>query len=202
MLRIKSLKKYIINKGQQCGRIPYIHILVNKNNMLSGGFIPDNLIGEGKTMLCAVCANAFDRMCQNARKSGIVINSVSGYRSFQRQRQVYIESCLTNGIEHAIRYVAPPGASEHQTGLAIDVSCDDIDNELTDEFGATKAGQWLEKYSHYYGFILRYPKGWEDITGFGYEPWHFRYVGNELAIHMKKNNIYTLEQWCCCYGRK
>ena len=86
------------------------------------------------------------------------------------------------------------GTSEHQTGLAIDISCPTMNGILTDKFGETKEGKWVAENSYKYGFIVRYPKNKSNITGYGYEPWHIRYVGTELAKYLFDNNI-TLDEY-------
>lgn len=91
-------------------------------------------------------------------------------------------------------YSARPGQSEHQTGLAMDISAPSVQSALTTEVESTPEGQWLRENAHRYGFILRYPAGKEHITGYAYEPWHFRYVGRELAAFLKKKGL-TLEEY-------
>ena len=90
--------------------------------------------------------------------------------------------------------VTVPGASEHQIGLALDIICNEY-TSLTEGFGDTEAGKWLAENSYRYGFILRYPKGKEYITGIEYEPWHFRYVGVEAATVITKAGITLEEFW-------
>ena len=87
-----------------------------------------------------------------------------------------------------------PGASEHQTGLALDVSCQAVDYQLDERFGETREGRWLKRCAPLYGFILRYPKGKEHITGYGWEPWHIRYVTRSLALYLTLTGL-TLEEY-------
>ena len=91
-------------------------------------------------------------------------------------------------------YVAAPGTSEHQSGLALDLSCPAIRMQLIPEFSHTPEGQWLARNASLYGFILRYPKNKESITGVPYEPWHIRYVTRELAGYLKLTGL-TLEEY-------
>ncbi|MBE5797167.1 MAG: D-alanyl-D-alanine carboxypeptidase family protein [Clostridiales bacterium] len=113
---------------------------------------------------------------------GVTLKAVSGYRSYQRQATIYQNKLERVGSKaKADEYVARPGASEHQLGLAMDVGQKSDDVNLTSSFGKTKGGKWVKEHCWEYGFILRYQEGWEDVTGYAYEPWHVRYVGKENA---------------------
>ncbi len=113
---------------------------------------------------------------------GVTLKAVSGYRSYQRQSTIYQNKLDRVGSrEKADEFVARPGASEHQLGLAMDVGQKNDDVNLTSSFGKTKGGRWVAEHCWEYGFILRYQEGWEDVTGYAYEPWHVRYVGKENA---------------------
>ena len=100
----------------------------------------------------------------------------------------------TIGEEYASIHVAKPGFSEHQCGLSADVSSKSVNLQLTIDFEHTKEGIWLFNNAHKFGFIIRYPKGKEYITGYAYEPWHIRYVGKSIATTIFNNNL-TLEEW-------
>ncbi|HKM03663.1 MAG TPA: M15 family metallopeptidase [Lachnospiraceae bacterium] len=145
-------------------------------------------------------------MLQGAREDGVNLIICSPYRDFHRQQVLFdrkINAYLKMGYTYLDAFksssqsVTVPGASEHQIGLAFDFVCDTY-NILNDGFGETSAGKWLSKHSYEYGFILRYPSGKESITGIGYEPWHFRYVGKEAATVMKENEL-TLEEFVDTY---
>lgn len=113
---------------------------------------------------------------------GVTLKAVSGYRSYQRQATIYqnkLDRVKTQ--EKADQYVARPGASEHQLALAMDVGQKNDEVNLTSSFGKTKGGKWVAEHCWEYGFILRYQEGWEDVTGYAFEPWHVRYVGKEYA---------------------
>ncbi|WAA09875.1 M15 family metallopeptidase [Fervidibacillus albus] len=97
--------------------------------------------------------------------------------------------------------VAQPGTSEHQTGLTMDITAYSVNQQLVESFGQTEEGKWLENNAHQYGYILRYPKGKETITGYKYEPWHFRYVGVEAATVIFENG-WTLEEFFEVVQRK
>ena len=106
----------------------------------------------------------------------------------------------TEGAFTGSPFVAEPGTSEHQSGLALDVSCPSIHMELSERFSATGEGRWLKKNAPLYGFILRYPKSKEEITGIPYEPWHIRYVTKPLASWLTITNL-TLEEYHCFPSR-
>lgn len=97
------------------------------------------------------------------------------------------------GVEEALKYVALPGQSEHQLGLALDVTSISAGLKLTGDFGDKIEGKWLKENAHRFGFIMRYPRGKESLTGYEYDPWHIRYVGNEAADYLFRNSL-VLEQ--------
>lgn len=123
-------------------------------------------------------------------QTGAQLSVVSPYRSYSNQVSTYNGWVARLGKAQADRQSARPGFSEHQTGLAVD-----IDTAVSQAFGTTQAGKWLAANSWQYGFILRYPDGFEPVTGYEYEPWHFRYVGPALAAEMHTTGIQTLEQF-------
>jgi zinc D-Ala-D-Ala carboxypeptidase len=128
-----------------------------------------------------------------AGKGTLILNS--GFRTYNTQKGLYDRTKETRGQAVAEKLSARPGHSEHQLGLAADFSARGQGCVILVCFGNTEAGRWLEENAHEYGFILRYPKGYRAITGFQYEPWHFRYVGVELAKKMRTNGIKTLEEF-------
>jgi D-alanyl-D-alanine carboxypeptidase len=125
---------------------------------------------------------------------GIEIKMTTAYRSYDFQEILYNNYVSQSGAEEADRFSAKPGQSEHQTGLAVDVSSSSVGYELTDAFGDTSEGKWLAQHAHEYGFILRYPDGKEAITGYMYEPWHLRYVGLFVANEIYQKG-FTLEEY-------
>lgn len=138
---------------------------------------------------------AMDQMILAAKEAGYEIVAFSSFRSYEYQKELYDKYVARDGRAEADRYSARPGHSEHQTGLAFDVGeASRKDLWLTSEFGETPAGKWLAENAHQYGFILRYPKGKEAITGFMYESWHFRYLGVELATKVYESGL-TLEEY-------
>ncbi|MBE6160436.1 MAG: D-alanyl-D-alanine carboxypeptidase family protein [Lactobacillales bacterium] len=172
-------------------------VLVNKNNKLKDDFIPNNLIkldlkhSNDEKYLKKEAALAFYKLSSDAKKLGYRIIVVSAYRSYTYQEKLFDYYVKEKGINYALNCSAKAGHSEHQTGLAIDVEGSNFDYDL---FSESKEFVWMRDNAHKYGFILRYPKGKEDITGFKYEPWHYRYVGKEVAKNIYEKNI-TLEEY-------
>ena len=169
-------------------------VLVNKYHSLSSGYVPPDLTqlqyGGSGVRLRAEAAAAFDRMAAAARQAGVTIVGVSGYRSYDLQSSLYSRYSAQDGTAAADRYSARPGHSEHQTGLAIDVS----NGGVYTQFGGTAAHSWAVKHLHEYGFIIRYTKANEWITGYKDEAWHFRYVGVEAATEIYYLGL-TLEEY-------
>ena len=126
---------------------------------------------------------------------GVKLTSVSGFRSYEKQSSIYSKKLSSVGGREAKadEYVARPGASEHQLGMAMDVGQSGKTN-LTASFGSTEGGKWVREHCWEYGFILRYEEDWEDVTGYKYEPWHVRYVGKENAAKIYEN-LMPLETW-------
>ena len=171
------------------------HVLVNKNYILDEHYIPDDLeevdiqfAKEGK-YLRKVAKENFEKLAQTALNYGYYIKIVSAYRSYDYQDSLYQYYVKDKGLTYADMASARPGHSEHQTGLSFDVEGSNHDYNLFEE---SKEFPWMEKNAHKFGFILRYPKGKEHITGFKYEPWHYRYVGIKVATLLYKQNL-TLE---------
>ncbi len=141
-------------------------------------------------------ALATEEMASAMAEEGVgtlILNS--GFRTYKNQQGLYNRTRDTRGLALAEKLSARPGHSEHQLGLAADFSVRGQGCVIMVCFGNTDAGKWLATNAHEYGFILRYPKGFKPITGFQYEPWHFRYVGIELATEMKTKGIRTLEEF-------
>ena len=154
-------------------------LIVNKTYALPSTYSPD-VDSEANAALA--------KMFQAAKADGISLTVVSGYRSYERQNTLYNNYVARDGVEAADTYSARPGHSEHQTGLAFDL------NSLEESFGETKEGIWLREHCWEYGFIIRYPKGKEDITGYMYEPWHVRYLGETVAKSVFESGL-CLEEY-------
>ena len=171
--------------------------LVNKNNKLTSDYIPDDLeiidikySCKDKFLRHEARIN-FEKMSKKAKEEGFDIIAVSTYRSYEYQDKLYNNYVLDKGFYYADMASARPGHSEHQTGLAVDVADISLDY---DNFESTKEFIWMKENAYKYGFILRYPKGKFHITGFKYEPWHYRYVGTNIATYIYKNNL-TFEEY-------
>ncbi len=177
-------------------------ILINRENRLSENYVPDNLIEISSRFLNyaeddnleSTASEALNRMFNAAMEDGISLIGVSGYRSYDMQRRLYDTRMMREGEAQTRSYTAEAGASEHQTGLAIDILSDEY-SVLDEGFENTRAFKWLNENCYKYGFILRYLKGKEDITGYNYEPWHFRYIGNEEAAMEIMNRGLTFEEY-------
>ena len=163
-------------------------ILVNKNNELDKNYIPNDLVHidkySKKGMARKQACIDFIRMCDDAAKLNLNIINESAYRSYERQKILYEKEVKIKGNK-ANMSIAKPGQSEHQTGLAFDLCTLEYDMY---NFSKSDEYKWLLKNSYKYGFILRYPKGKENITGYIYEPWHFRYLG-DLASKVFKSGL-------------
>ncbi len=129
----------------------------------------------------------------DAQKDGHALMIGSAYRSADTQEQLFNTYVARVGYDQANRYSAHPGHSEHQTGLAVDISTVSQQCYLAECFIGTADGLWLAENAYKYGFTLRYPKGKEDITGYNFEPWHYRYVGIDLATALHTSGL-TLDQ--------
>ena len=168
-------------------------LLVNAEHRLSADYVPEGLVNlyeqrhsfrlaRSDIYLTRETYEAAERMFAAAEADGVNgFYITSGYRSYDRQKEVYAESEPGKAQE--------PGASEHQTGMAFDVTV-----ETGDGFENTPQYAWLMEHAHEYGFIQRYPANKADITGISYEPWHYRYVGVEAATRMRETGL-TLEEF-------
>ncbi|MFC5465233.1 M15 family metallopeptidase [Lederbergia graminis] len=181
-----------------------IEVLVNKQFKLPDNYSPKDLVYPNvrfifsekvdKRKMRKEAATALEKMFAGAEVDGILLAGASGYRSQATQTILYNNYVKRDGKEAADRYSARPGHSEHQTGLTMDVSGSDGKCAVQDCFGGTPEAEWIAEHAHEYGFIVRYPKGKEHITGYQYEPWHIRYVGLDIAKEIYEQNI-TLEEY-------
>lgn len=145
--------------------------------------------------ISSVIKEPLESMFSDAKKSGFELYLLSGYRSYDYQEMLFSRKVKLVGFDKAQTVVAVPGESEHQTGLAVDISCRSIQFGLNNKLEDTDEFAWLIDNCHKYGFILRYPKGKSDITGYIYEPWHYRYIGDiEVAKHIMDNDL-TFEEY-------
>ena len=171
--------------------------IVNKNYKLEQTYIPNDLEKISLEYSCdnkylrKVARINFEKMAKEAKENGFNIIAVSTYRSYDYQEKLYNNYVKEKGLYYADMASARAGHSEHRTGLAVDIADLSLDY---DNFEKTKEFTWVKNNAHKYGFILRYPKAKFHITGFKYEPWHYRYVGTSIATYIYKNNI-TLEEY-------
>jgi D-alanyl-D-alanine carboxypeptidase len=180
-----------------------IAAVVNKNYYMPVTYVPKDLVYPNvpflfnekieKRNMRKEAAKALERLFAAAKKDGIYLSGVSAYRSYSTQKVLFNNYVKRDGFEKARTYSAIPGTSEHQTGLAIDVSGSNGKCAATSCFANTKEAAWLKKNCGKYGFIIRYPKGKESTTGYKYEPWHLRYVGN-ISTAIQNRGI-TLEEY-------
>ena len=170
--------------------------LANRQWMMSESYVPpyEKANVTGKLSMRPDAVKALEEMYAAAKaEAGVVLTAVSGYRSYSTQASIYSAKLKrVKSREKADAYVARPGASEHQLGLAMDVGQKNKVN-LNAAFGNTKGGKWLAENCWRFGFIIRYQAGWEDVTGYSAEPWHVRYVGKEVAalLHEKEMPLET-----------
>ena len=179
-------------------------VMVNKSVRLPDGYTPADLVEPQvrfifsekveKRMMRQEAARALEQMFAAADKDGVKLAGVSGYRSYETQVGLFNYYVKIDGYEKAVTYSAEPGHSEHQTGLTMDVSGSTGACAADDCFAGTPEAEWLAKHGAEHGFIVRYPKGKESITGYTYEPWHMRYVGVAAAKEISAAGL-TLEEW-------
>lgn len=194
----KEAKKEVKNPNN-------ILVLVNRNFVLADSYKPkdlvipkvgfaENITSEEKYMR-KEASKALEELFSKAKQENSQLYLVSGFRSYNTQKQLYETRAKQNGKAQADKYVATAGNSEHQTGLAADITNKQgSKGSLTTDFGQTKEGKWLKNNAHKYGFIVRYPLGKEKITGYSYEPWHLRYVGNKTSKNIYEKGI-VLEEF-------
>ncbi|MVO98906.1 M15 family metallopeptidase [Paenibacillus lutrae] len=181
-----------------------VSVLVNKEYKLPDNYKPADLTYPDvpflfkekieKRMMRQEAAGALEKMFAGAKKDGINLAGVSAYRSHATQTTLFNRYVQKDGEEAAKKYSAVPGHSEHETGLSIDISGSTGACAADDCFAGTPEAKWLADNAQNYGFIVRYPKGKENITGYQYEPWHMRYVGTKIAKEIHSKNT-TMEEY-------
>ena len=167
-------------------------MLVNKYHALPSSYVPKlvPLTGLGSGSLAPEAAESFSAMVMAAKEDGISLRSKSAYRSYSTQKTIYNRNLSQYSQSFTDTFSARPGYSEHQTGLALDINS----ASMLDHFERTPAYAWLQEHCAQYGFILRYPEGKDAITGYRFEPWHYRYVGTEIAAVCMEEGL-TLEEY-------
>ncbi len=192
-----NTKKTDISKGEL--------MLTNKFYALDNTYNSDHMInvsnqysyGENQ-MVTEETYNAFLNMFNKAKEEGLTLIINSSYRSFEEQEEIYNDYKSSRGEEYADSIAARPGYSEHQTGMAIDIQTYGSRASTFEEFDEFK---WLQENAYKYGFILRYPKDKEYLTGYSYESWHYRYVGIDVATYIHENNI-TFDEYYAYFIEK
>ena len=173
-----------------------ITALVNKTHQIPDGWKPDDLVNvvDSHQQLRKEAAQAYKDFYLAAQERGIKCYAISGYRTNETQSLYWNRQVQIYGEEYASQYSAYPGRSEHQLGLAIDVSNQLTGDRLSEKVADSAIGKFIISDGYKYGFILRYPKDKVSITNYGYEPWHMRYVGKKLAKELHDNEL-TLEEY-------
>ena len=180
--------------------------LLNRQNMVSDAYEPEDLVltdvlgRERIRQLRPEAAAALVEMFAACKKeAGVELIAVSGFRDYAKQNRLWQNKLKSVGrnVAKAQEYVAPPGASEHQLGLAMDIG-QRYKAQLSSTFAGTEGGKWARENCWRFGFIIRYDEGWEEVTGYKSEPWHFRYVGKEFAKEIHDAGI-PFETWLIGY---
>ncbi len=178
-------------------------VLVDKSNGLSPDFVPEELVAlksfagplvvnrEGM-LLERRAAEALAEMAEAAAAEGVTLDVSSAYRSYDYQKGLFDRHVAQLGAEEASRVSARPGHSQHQLGTAVDFG------SITPAFGDTEAGKWLAREAWRFGFSLSYPEGTEEITGYSYEPWHFRYIGT-AGTSLERAYFGGMQQWMLAF---
>ena len=201
-IRGEKIDKGTTSKGfkiTEINGVTYIDdvMMVNKTYSLPSDYMPVDTVEspEGKTNTCNKCINkiaykSFLNMQADAKALGLNIYIASGYRPYVSQNKIYNNYIKRDGKKAADTYSARPGYSEHQSSYAFDL------NSINDSFAKTDEGKWVNNNAYLYGFIIRFPKGKDRITGYKYEPWHLRYVGYDLAKKLYNNGDWiSLEEY-------
>ena len=196
-----------INKGAPQNDAGGNLFLVNRQWMVSDTYEPAELDmsdvpGQVRLMRPEAAEALREMFAACKEETGKTLLSVSGYRSYAKQDGLFRHKLrnVKKNVEKAMEYVAPPGASEHQTGLAMDIGQKHKET-LEVSFAKTEGGIWCRENCWRFGFILRYGEDWEEVTGYKYEPWHFRYVGKEFSKEIHDANI-PYETWLTEYRVK
>ena len=176
-------------------------VLVNKLHAVSKNYKPTDMVVMDNKLTTwqnlEMKSDAYDaylKLYRAARKKGFSLKVCSAYRTYSTQKTLYANAVKTKGRKTANIRSARAGRSEHHTGYAIDITSKSMGWGLKQDFADYPDGKWINDHCHEYGFIIRYPKGKTDITGYAYEPWHLRYVGVEAATEIMEQGI-TLEEY-------
>jgi uncharacterized protein YjdB len=207
-LRLEGIRILVQLKGSTAPKnsentLGFMAQLVNKNHSVPADYVPGDLVwvnlpSTRDTQLRADAAEHLIQLFNGASAQGLTLYCCSGYRSYATQTTLYQSNVEMYGVAGAELVSARPGMSEHQLGLAMDVTSATVDFDLVENFGATAEGQFIRDHAHEYGFIVRYPQGKTNITGYAYEPWHLRYLGVPVATTIH-NSGKTMEEFYGIY---
>lgn len=192
-----AVDKVFYSDVEQVAYPDSILVMCNKNYSLPEDYVPEDLVyivGTGY-QLRKEAAEHYTKMNKAAKSEGIYFTVYSSYRSYSTQEGLFERYSLRDGVQVAETYSARPGHSEHQAGLAVDLAS----LSSNSSFENTREYSWLLDNAHKYGFILRYPDEYSDITGYKFESWHWRYIGADAATRMHEEGIATYEEYCGKY---
>ena len=204
--KLKEVEKQLYDLKEELKKekveLPWNMVLVNGDNPMEEGYVPELMELEEGYSVDSRILDAAQEMLADAKKAGLHVEICSAYRSVKRQEQVFCDS-MKERVKSGLSYweafcetssnVAIPGTSEHALGLALDLISNQY-TELDEKQEDTAEAKWLKENCHKYGFILRYPPEKTNVTGIIYEPWHYRYVGEEHATKIMELGI-TLEEY-------
>ena len=207
---ILSISYSMIDSSKSSDRVYEIQnpnqlVLIKKGFVVRSDYVPSNLrkvdipYETEKGQMQDEAAKALENMYADAKTKGYELVVKSSYRSYEEQLAIYNEYFSIYDADYAASLVSTPGSSEHQLGLSVDLTSQDVVDGTYSTFGETKAYKWVEKNAYKYGYILRYPENRSSQTGATNEPWHFRYVGKKAAKEIYKNN-WTLEDYILAHG--
>ncbi len=170
-----------------------MHYITDRYHPLPENYVPCDLVrapvpfaapfNDPKRYISALMYDNLRKLFNSCLRDGLSLAGISGFRSYARQKELYYDSIRTRGKEYTSSRIAYPGTSEHQTGLAIDVSCANVDYELCEEFETTPEGLWLKKHAADFGFVFSFTRENQCYTGYINEPWHIRYEGKNLCFY-------------------
>lgn len=197
----KTFEYSVVKQTVSSGNIA---MLVNKYTGTGKDYEPENLSVSDRiyyahgtsasvSKLEAEATTALEEMFEAAEADGLTLWGCSGYRSYAMQQSLYDSAVAAQGEDQ--NDTAKPGYSEHQTGLAMDITWAGANGGLYEGMESHAEYAWLVENSWQYGWVLRYPKGYEAITGYTFEPWHYRYIGKELAAEYHESGMHTLDEF-------
>lgn len=188
----------ILDMRQEIENRKCAHYITDRYHPLPEDYVPEDLVRaavpvlagmqDKKRYISEVMQIPLVRLFQGCMEDGLCLMGISGFRSYERQKEIYEERLRTKGREYTMSHIAMPGTSEHQTGLAIDVSCRAVDYELCEEFEYTPEGIWLKKHAWEYGFVFSFTRENQKYTGYVNEPWHIRYVYDDTDYFFDVHN--------------